>query len=103
MLPGGFVVVTNVTVTAAERACHAERADDLLAISAAFWALEWVSQRAMPVPLHAGHLTHCRFSNFSPLPVSHHPPWPLQAGQGCFFGGSFLAMTLILVLGLLRV
>jgi hypothetical protein len=101
-LLSGFVVAADVTVAVTERACHAERADDLLAISAALWALEWVSQRATPVPLHVGHLTHRRFLNFSPLPVSHHPPWPLQVEHGCFFGGSFLAIASILVLTLFR-
>jgi hypothetical protein len=34
-------------------------------------------------------VTQRRFLNFSPLPVSHHPPLPSQPEQGFGFGGSF--------------
>lgn len=75
-----------------ERARHAKRADDLPSRPFALRALKPVSQDATPVPLHAGHVTHRRFLNFSPLPVSHHPPLPSQPEHGFGFGASSLAM-----------
>jgi hypothetical protein len=89
---GGLVVAADVTEAVAERARHTQWADDLLATAAAFRALKPVSHGATPVPLHAGHLTHRRFLNFSPFPVSHQPPLPSQPMHGFGFGSLLLAM-----------
>jgi hypothetical protein len=89
VLLGGLVVAADVAHAVAERTRHLEMADDLSATPVAFWAVKPVSQEATPVPLHVGHVTQRRFLNFSPFPVSHHPPSPLQPEHGF---GSLLAM-----------
>lgn len=89
---GRLVVAADVTQAVAERTRHLERADDLSATPVAFWAVKPVSQEATPVPLHVGHVTQRRFLNFSPFPVSHHPPSPPQPEQGFGFGSLLLGM-----------